>query len=102
MCKQPDAGAPDQALDAAEPELEPVALVQLIATVTLALSTLIVVTAVSIGLARADVRGRCRQPGRRRAGGRRTGRAVAGRLGRPCRRQSRGAPAALTPAHRQR
>ena len=57
MYKQPDAGAPDQAFGVAEPVLEPVALAQLIATVTLALSTVIVATAVSIGLARADVVG---------------------------------------------
>jgi hypothetical protein len=56
------ADAPDQALDAAEPELKPVALVQLIATVTLALSTLIVATAVSIGLARADIAGDVASP----------------------------------------
>lgn len=57
MYKQFAADARDQALDAAEPEFKPVALAQLIATVTLALSTLIVATAVSIGLARADVVG---------------------------------------------
>jgi hypothetical protein len=62
MCKQPAADARDQALDTAEPELKPVALVQLIATVTLALSTLIVATAVSIGLARADVAGDVTSP----------------------------------------
>jgi hypothetical protein len=62
MCKQPDAGAPEQTLDAADPELERVALVQLIATMTLVLSTLIVVTAVSIGLARADVVGDVTSP----------------------------------------
>jgi hypothetical protein len=43
----------DRTPDAAKPELKPVALVQLIAIVTLALSTLIAATAVSIGLARA-------------------------------------------------
>jgi hypothetical protein len=48
MCKQPND--------------EPVALVQLIATVTLALSTLIVATAVSIGLARADIAGDVTRP----------------------------------------
>jgi hypothetical protein len=62
MYKQFAADARDQALDAAEPELKPVALVQLIATVTLALSTLIVATAVSIGLARADVAGAVTSP----------------------------------------
>ncbi len=40
--------------EAPGPRLRPVALVQLIATVTLALSTLIAATAVSIGIARAD------------------------------------------------
>jgi hypothetical protein len=55
MSQQPDADARDQAFDAAEPGLKPVALVQLIATVTLAVSTLIIATAVSIGLARAEV-----------------------------------------------
>jgi hypothetical protein len=62
MYKQPDADARDQALDAAEPEFKPVALVQLIATATLALSTLIVATAVSIGLARADIVGDVTRP----------------------------------------
>jgi hypothetical protein len=62
MYKQFAADARDQALDAAEPELKPVALVQLIATVTLALSTLIVATAVSIGLARADIVGDVASP----------------------------------------
>jgi hypothetical protein len=44
---------------AAEPALKqrPVALVQLIATLALALCTLIVATAVSIGFARADIAG---------------------------------------------
>jgi hypothetical protein len=55
MSRQPGIGAKPRSPDAAEPQLKPVALVQLIATVTLALSTLIVVTAVSIGLARAHV-----------------------------------------------
>jgi len=41
--------------EAPGPRLRPVALVQLIATVTLALSTLIAATAVSIGIARADI-----------------------------------------------
>jgi hypothetical protein len=54
MCKQPY-GARQQTPAAPEPQLKPVAFVQLIATVTLAVSTLIVATAVSIGLARADV-----------------------------------------------
>jgi hypothetical protein len=46
-CETPEAEASDR----------PVALVQLIATGALALSTLIAVTAVSIGIARADVLG---------------------------------------------
>jgi hypothetical protein len=62
MYKQLDADARDQALDAAEPQLKPVALAQLIATVTLALSTLVAATAVSIGLARADVVGDVASP----------------------------------------
>ena len=93
MYKQPDAGARDQALDAAEPQLEPVALVQLIATVTLALSTLIVATAVSIGLARADVRRRCRgqmPPGCRR------GLVALWLVGWPAGRRHGAPPAALT------
>jgi hypothetical protein len=40
---------------APEPEIKPVAVVQLVAILALALSTLIAATAVSIGLARADV-----------------------------------------------
>ena len=40
--------------EAKEPALKPIALLQLIATITLALSTLIAATAVSIGFARAD------------------------------------------------
>jgi hypothetical protein len=43
--------------NAAEPQRRSVALVQLIAIVTLALSTLIAATVVSIGLVRADVAG---------------------------------------------
>jgi cation transporter-like permease len=39
---------------APEPQIKPVAVVQLIAIVTLALSTLIAATAVSIGHARAE------------------------------------------------
>jgi hypothetical protein len=50
-------GAEHRTPDAAKPELKPVALVQLIAIVTLALSTLIAATAVSIGLARAAIPG---------------------------------------------
>jgi hypothetical protein len=40
---------------APEPHIKPVAVVQLIAIVALALSTLIAATAVSIGLARAEL-----------------------------------------------
>ena len=43
--------------DATQPSTRPVALVELIATVALALSTVIAVTAVSIGIARADAFG---------------------------------------------
>jgi F0F1-type ATP synthase membrane subunit a len=43
--------------DAAAPKHRPVATVELIATVALALSTLVAVTVVSIGIARADVFG---------------------------------------------
>jgi hypothetical protein len=50
MPKLPGAVCRHQTLDA--PERRPVALVQLIAIVTLALSTLIAATAVTIGLAR--------------------------------------------------
>jgi hypothetical protein len=55
MSQQPEVGAVRQTLHAQEPKLKPVALAQLIATVTLALSTLIIVAAVSIGLARTAV-----------------------------------------------
>jgi hypothetical protein len=48
--RQADAGAPGR-------QSKPVALVELIATLALALCTLIAVTAVSIGIARADVFG---------------------------------------------
>ena len=44
-------------LETAESRRRPVALVELIATVALALSTVVAVTAVSIGIARADVFG---------------------------------------------
>jgi hypothetical protein len=53
MSKQPAIGPECPSFDAPVPQLKLVALVQLIATVTLALSALIVATAVSIGLARA-------------------------------------------------
>jgi hypothetical protein len=62
MDKRAEAHVRDQALAATEPALEPVAIVQLIATVALALSTLIVATAVSIGLARAGVAGDVTSP----------------------------------------
>ena len=55
MSKPQGIGSTHPAQAAPEPKLRPVALVQLIAIVTLALSTLIAATAVSIGLARADV-----------------------------------------------
>jgi hypothetical protein len=45
------------ALEATEPRERPVAWVELIATVALALSTVVAATAVSIGIARADVFG---------------------------------------------
>jgi hypothetical protein len=54
MSKLPGGGFQHPSPDAPAPKLRPVALVQLIATVTLALSTLIAATAVSIGFARAD------------------------------------------------
>ncbi len=46
-----------RALETAESRRRPVALVELIATVALALSTVVAVAAVSIGIARADVFG---------------------------------------------
>ena len=55
MPKLPGAACRHRPPDAPEPKLRPVALIQLIAIVTLALSTLIAATAVSIGLARADI-----------------------------------------------
>ena len=45
------------ALQTAESQTRPVALVELITTVLLALSTVVAATAVSIGIARADVLG---------------------------------------------
>ena len=45
------------AVETAESRRRPVALVELIATVALALSTVVAATAVSIGIARADVFG---------------------------------------------
>jgi hypothetical protein len=53
MPKLPGAGCRSRPPDAREPKRRSVALIQLIAIVTLALSTLIAATAVSIGLARA-------------------------------------------------
>jgi hypothetical protein len=57
MSTQPEIGAEHGSRNQTHdtPELEPVALAQLIATVTLALSTLIVATAVSIGLAHTAI-----------------------------------------------
>ena len=59
MSTQPEIGAEHgsrpQSADAPELTLAPVALAQLIATVTLALSTVIVATAVSIGLVRTAI-----------------------------------------------
>ncbi len=55
MSQQPEVGAVRQTLNAQEPKLKPVALAQLIATVTLALSTLIIATVVSIGIAHTAV-----------------------------------------------
>jgi hypothetical protein len=56
MPKQPEIRARHRnPADVLEPKLRPVALAQLIATVTLALSTLVVATAVSIGLAHAAI-----------------------------------------------
>jgi hypothetical protein len=49
--------ADDCALDTVDARRQPVALVQLIATMGLALSTVIAVTAVSIGIARAETFG---------------------------------------------
>jgi hypothetical protein len=54
MSKQPEIGAEYPAPDAPERQLRSLALIQLIAIATLALSTLIAATAVSIGLARAE------------------------------------------------
>jgi hypothetical protein len=51
----PEAGREPHPPDAPAPKLRPAALVELIATATLALSTLIAATAVSIGFARADI-----------------------------------------------
>ncbi len=53
MSKPPEIGCEHPTFEAPERRLKPVAF-QLIATVTLALSTLAVATAVSFGLARAE------------------------------------------------
>jgi hypothetical protein len=55
MSRQPEIGSGRPTLDAPVPQFEPVALVQLIATLTLALSTLIVAIVVTLGLARVDI-----------------------------------------------
>jgi hypothetical protein len=54
MFKQPETGCGHPTFDAPKPKLKAVALVHLIATATLALSTLIVATAVTVGLARVE------------------------------------------------
>jgi hypothetical protein len=51
------AGRAHETTDAPPPKSRPTTLVELIATLALAVSTLIAVTAVSIGMARADVFG---------------------------------------------
>jgi hypothetical protein len=55
MAMQRETGSRHPSPVAPETNLRAVALVELIATVTLALCTLLVATAVSIGLVRADV-----------------------------------------------
>ena len=57
MSEHLGASHPAAAPQATVPKNRPVACVELIATVALALSTLVAVTAVSIGIARADVFG---------------------------------------------
>jgi hypothetical protein len=57
MSNPPEAWSEHPTADAPEPKLRSVALVELIAIVTLALCTLLVATAVSIGLVRAEVAG---------------------------------------------
>ena len=54
MSNRPGHGLLDQAPET-PPKHRPAAVVELIATLALALSTLIAVTAVSIGIARADI-----------------------------------------------
>ena len=55
MSKQPAPGSHYRTADATAPQRRSVALVQLIATATLALSILVAATAVTIGLGRADI-----------------------------------------------
>jgi hypothetical protein len=55
MSKQPAHGPRYRIPGTTAPQLRSIALVQLVATVTLALCTLIAATAVSIGHARADI-----------------------------------------------
>jgi hypothetical protein len=55
MSKQSDRGSHFRTPEPTGPEHKSVALVQLVATATLALSLLIAATAVTIGLARAEV-----------------------------------------------
>lgn len=57
MSRTERVGFHDRTLEATEARRRPVALVELIATVGLALSTVVAVTAVSIGIARADAFG---------------------------------------------
>jgi glycerol uptake facilitator-like aquaporin len=57
MTKRKRAAVQRYALESTESRERPVALVELFATVGLALSTIVAVTAVSIGIARADVFG---------------------------------------------
>jgi hypothetical protein len=55
MSKPPEIASHYQAADTLQIQLKSIALAELIATVTLALCTLAVATALSIGFARADV-----------------------------------------------
>lgn len=57
MARLERAASRRRALQTAQSQTRPVALVELITTVLLALSTVIAATAVSIGIARADVAG---------------------------------------------
>jgi hypothetical protein len=56
MSKLP-VGCKPQAPDAPAPKLRPVELIELVAAIALALSTLVAAAAVSIGIARADIAG---------------------------------------------